>query len=90
MGGLGLFRGFPWYREQHDVIKTLPALEPGRLSLKMGGFSPQNACWVIQGGWEDSEAILAGCVRPWVKLVFPGIRKNWSYLLIPKGVWDGE
>jgi len=31
-----------------------------------------------------------GCVRLWVKLVFPGIKKNWFYLSAPKGVWRGE
>lgn len=33
------------------------------------------------------EAVASGCGLNWF---LTWIRRNWSYLLIPKGVWDGE
>lgn len=62
-------------------------LGAGPATLQNVGFFPQNARWLLRGGWEDLEA---GCVRRWVKQVFPGIGKNWFFLLIPNPVWDGE
>lgn len=46
------------------------ALGAGLAALQNVGFFPQNARRLLRCGWEDLEA---GCVRQWVKLVFPGI-----------------